>query len=84
MLQYVNRYYGASNNDRNEVILSFFQECPSSSPTQLKEPGIKKVALEDISTVEVASLVMSKESAQRLLNMLQGLLQHEVTDNPES
>lgn len=84
MLQYVNRYYGAFNNDRNEVILSFFQECPSPSPARLNEPGVKKVALEDIETVEVANLVMSKEGAQKLLGMLQGLLQHDSTESTET
>lgn len=77
MLQYVNRYYGALNDERNEVILSFFQESPSPSTERLNIPGVKKVPLENISTVEVANLVMSREGAQTLLTMLQGLLKHD-------
>ena len=86
MLQYVNRYYGAVNNDRAEVILSFYQEDPSPEDLRSLKPGVNQVSAQNISTNEIAKFVMSKECAEKLLGLLQQLLQthSDSTDEPKN
>ena len=74
MLQYVNRYFAACNPGKNEIVLSFSQEAPIADLTPNMEPGVKKVESQNIAVEEVASLVMTMDCAQNLMNVLQELL----------
>ena len=77
MMQYVNRYFGACNPEKNEVVLKFFQEAPIADLTSKSEPGVQKLQIQNIAVEEVSSLVMSRDCAQNLVNMIQELLDHD-------
>ena len=75
MMQYTNRYFGAYNMEKQEIILTFFQESPT--PTLLptgKDDGIQELPPSDVRTEEIANLVMSRSSAEKLVELIQGLL----------
>lgn len=84
MMQYVNRYFGAFNPDKNEVVLTFMQEIPSANFAPIPGNGVQKLPIQDISVEQVANLVMSKDCAYNLMCMLQQLTsQGETSDTTD-
>ena len=73
-MQYVNRYFGAYNSDRDEVILSFFQESPVLHLTPDTGAGVQKIPVQDVRIESVSELVMSRDCAQNLILVLQQML----------
>lgn len=71
MLHYVNGFSCAMDSDKEEFIIDFVQRVP-----KIELDGIQ----EDMVTESVASLVMGKAVAERLLKALKEMLDTEIED----
>lgn len=74
MLQYVNGFYCAVDNQKEDFILNFVQRNP-----RIDDEGIQ----DEMVTETVASLVMGKTVAQNLLTALGRMLETENDNNEE-
>lgn len=73
MMQYTNRFFAAHNSSRNEVVLTFMQEHPKTVIDL--QPNNKQVTpVQEICTDEISTVVMSKECAANLIELLQRLI----------
>lgn len=68
MLQYVNGFSCAMDNEREDFIINFVQRIP-----KIEDEGMQ----EEMITENISSLVMNKNVAERLLDALKEMLDTE-------
>ena len=77
MQTYTNKFNIAINGDRSEVIIDFFQNIPQFPP---QERNVQEPMTFHVETLPVANLVMTKQIAQNLLQVLQNILSEDEAE----
>ncbi len=73
MYMYVNKVDAAANVDRDEIMLSFKQIYPIFKEDTSNKDEANKITVTPVQE-EVATLIMTKDFAETLINLLQGLV----------